>query len=357
MLRNGEWFSDLAVNKEIQARDGLSGKQMTELDAFTERMQKLLDKQIWYSPVAYTPHDFSHHVKTVLQYVSAILKDQLAFFSIDDLLVLQYGTILHDMAMIYNPGDRAVHSKAAYSILDVYADEKVRASVRMALDGINSDIEDMADIGSPATDAEQELCSHIYSTLQVLMKHYIPDDGYRRCIGQVILGHSDIKLKNSQISTLRKEFFEEQELGFISDKPVKARILSAVLRLADELDCSYRRKADINDANIPEESKKYWDRLNLIRNVRISPPQIILEVDCNYIKHHDDRQQCFYWLQEIHEKIEEERKTVISCFEDEHFSLNLSQIRVQFRDKHIEEHYQEYCSKKKQESENLTQKD
>ena len=104
--RNGKLFKDLEVNKKIIEWDGIKKNAFDALDKFTDLIKGKLDMQNWYAPIAYTPHDYTHHVIHVLQYGSKILKPALDQFTMDDLLVFQYACLLHDIDMMYNPKAR-----------------------------------------------------------------------------------------------------------------------------------------------------------------------------------------------------------------------------------------------------------
>lgn len=351
MARNGEWFEKLSINTEIRKRDATNLSLYSELDKFTETMSSELDRKKWYDPVAFTPHDFSHHVKTVLQYGSELLTDSLAQFTIDDLLVFQYACILHDIDMVYNPYGREKHSVSGSQILDNFSNERIKTTVDEILSSVSNDIQDMSDSEDAAAADREELIAKVHNTLHTIINFLIPNGKYQEAIGMIILGHSDIKLDNRRnnfspkefrIDTLRKEFYQNEIRGSENREKIKTRVLAAILRLADELDCSKQRKFDIDDTLMPIESQKYWERLELINDVVIELPNISLIINSSYIANHNDRNHCFELLRGVHEKIEKERKTVTDCFKDERFPLMIGEVKLQFNNPKIEKEYNQY---------------
>ena len=113
--RIGEWFYNLPINQKIREY-GSNNTDYDALDRFAETMSKKLDARGWYSPVAYTPHDFTHHVRNVLGNASKLLANNLDKFSLEELYALQCACILHDIDMVYNPYQREIHGYNAASI-------------------------------------------------------------------------------------------------------------------------------------------------------------------------------------------------------------------------------------------------
>lgn len=347
MSVNGSWFDNLSINLSMKSKEGDKLTRYSTFDSFVKLMREKLDRTQWYTPIAYTPHDFSHHIRNVLQYGSKILNGVLDYFTFDDLLVFQYACVLHDIDMVYNPYGREIHSFTANTILDNFAGERIDAAIQGKLKGIVSDVVDMADCGTAPKDAQTELISQIHSSLSQFLMHMIEDESYRKAIGQIILGHSDIKHKGGKINTLAKEFYLTSITGSQEYQKIKTRILSATLRFADELDCSALRINGISFPMIPPEGRKYWERLKLISNVDISMPNIKLEIDCDYIKNSADRNECYAWLQEVHDKIENERTTVVQCYEEEGLSLNIAAVKLSFPSEVYRKEYEQFVEESK----------
>lgn len=343
----GKWFDELAINQTIKIQEGANPQKYIGFEQFVNLMKDKLDRPQWYAPIAYTPHDFSHHVKTVLHYGSKILEKALGQLSTDDLLVFQYACVLHDLDMVYNPYGREIHSYSANQILDEFAGEHINNAIQKLLADVHSSLFDIGACGSIPSNVQQELVNPIHASLSQFMEHLIEEDAYREAIGQIILGHSDIKYAGGKIDTLAKEFYTRSVNGSIDNQKIKTRILSATLRFADELDCSKRRIEGIKHQVIPPEGRKYWDRLKLISNVDISIPNIRLEIDCDYIRRASNRNICYEWLHEVYEKINSERVTVMQCYVDDGLPLNIAEVSLLFTDDTVKKEYDQFVEQKK----------
>ena len=118
--RDGKTFFELEINQGIRGNEDQETPKFNQLDLFTEVMKKKLNERGWYTKVAYTPHDFDRHIMNVITYASKLLAEWLHYFSIDELLAIQYACILHDIDMVYNPYQREIHGENAALILDPF---------------------------------------------------------------------------------------------------------------------------------------------------------------------------------------------------------------------------------------------
>lgn len=349
----GEWFDSLEINRAIQDKDNADLEAFRKLDRFAYTMKSKLDKQIWYAPIAYTPHDFSHHVKTVLENASKLLGSYIDRFSMTELLAIQYAIILHDIDMVYNPYGREKHSQSGANILDPFGSDDIDKKVKDILDNLYVDLNDMKDAGTITESVRDKAIGEVHTVLNSVIHYLIEDDMLEQAVGHIILGHSDIKIgKVARIDTLDRVFYQDTIPGGLNDHGMKTRVLAAVLRLADELDCSCIRKSGVDTSMVPPEARKYWDRLNLVRLVKITPPNIMLEINDNYIKKSGDRIQCFEFLKEVVDKIEQERVVVQKCFEEESFSEHLSEIRLKWNNRELENQYKQYLEDVKSKADN-----
>ncbi|QTE70057.1 HD domain-containing protein [Clostridiales bacterium FE2011] len=345
VTRNGAEFSKLAINERIMELDNAEGKALNDLDQFTELIRHRLDEKQWYAPIAYTPHDYSHHVIRVLQYGSKILSSSLDVFEIDDLLVFQYACLLHDIDMIYNPKARQIHSMEASLAINPYSDKQIEDAAQRCIRSLYAGINDLEDCQEISDVIKESLTQDIHNYLHIVLSFLLMDQSdYWEAIGQVVLGHSDIKLTNTRINTLEKEFYESHVIGVRSQEEIKTRVLAAVLRLADELDCSKHRKGGIDTRNFPPEAKDYWKKLDLIKQVKFEMPKIELQVNSAFIHDDKDKVDCYKLLHEIHEKIQKEYKTVKKCISDARININIEEPELVFDDPILKKNYDAYLS-------------
>ncbi len=354
--RLGKWFEDLAINRKICDYEGTNPKQFDKLDQFAEIMKKGLDEHSWYLPVAYTPHDFSHHCKNVLTNASAILKGNLDKFSIDELLALQYACILHDIDMAYNPYQREIHSFNGARILAPYESIGIKEEIQKDFDSHYQILHDINRVGDIPHEDIYETLQSVLETVSTSVNYILNSQKLSRAVSRIILGHSDIKIdKLHRINTLDRVYYSDLDLPHgPNQNQMKLRILAAVLRVADELDCSQQRIEGITRPSMPSESKKHWDKLELISSVTITSV-IKLSVD-KYC--HDLRTKPSYayeMLFEIEKKVNQELKTMQKCLEEEDFPILFSKAVIDFREdsshsadyeKYKQEVIQRECAKK-----------
>ncbi len=341
--RLGKWFEDLAINRQICNYEGTNPEQFDKLDQFAEIMKKRLDEHSWYLPVAYTPHDFSHHCKNVLTNASAILKESLDKFSIDELLALQYACILHDIDMVYNPYQREIHSLNGASILAPYESIGIKEEIQKEFNSHYQILHDINRIGDIPQDDIYETLRSVLETVSTFVDYMLNSKKLSRAVSRIILGHSDIKIdKLHRINTLDDKYYNDFTLPHGPNQTqMKLRILAAVLRVADELDCSQQRIEGITIPSMPSESKKHWEKLELIGSVTIAPV-IKLSVD-KYCKNlRKEPSYAYEMLFEIEQKINQELKTMQKCFGEENFPILFSEAVIDFKDSSYTAAYEKY---------------
>ena len=76
-------------------------------------------------------------------------------------------------------------------------------------------------------------------------------------------------------------------------------------------------------------------------------PNIKLEINCEYIQNSADRKECYTWLQEVYEKIESERISVVQCYEEEGLSLNIAAVKLSFSSEIYRKEYEQFVEESK----------
>lgn len=175
---------------------GSNSNFLTNWKTIRDQYRSNLNSGAYRQDRAFTPHDYDKHcidIYTILE--SILLKDFIPNddFNVEHLFILNTAVILHDIYMAFNPDVRDSHSECARDFVI-----KQQQELRLPL---NSD--------------------------------------QAKCVGDVILGHSD--LKDPQISTIDMLQERGKSLTGQMGKKINVRLLSALLRLADELDENSRR--------------------------------------------------------------------------------------------------------------------
>jgi orotate phosphoribosyltransferase len=188
------------------------------------KYRETLNKGAYRQSIAFTPHDYDRHCVNIYTILDSILlrgydfeRDEL---NIEHVFILNVAVILHDIYMAYNPDVRDNHSEHARNFVI----------------------------------SEQG-------------KYQLPlDSSQAKCVGDVILGHSD--LKNVGVKTIDLLPEVGKSLGGVMGKKINVRVLSALLRLADELDENSRRIYMIDPSLYGivkgEESWLHWRKCELL---------------------------------------------------------------------------------------------
>lgn len=202
------------------------------------------------TPPGYTFHDGKKHVAMVEQYVGRLLGEKrIAKLTDDELFVLLMGVLCHDVGMTkyktdgenYIP-DRENHNIASY--LEVYDPSK---NTRGTLE-----------INVPSRSSK-----------------------YFKAIALLCLGHRDHKDENKQKIRTLTECFKilgrdtriPETITISNNNKIHVQYLSAILRLADEIDVTNQRAPRDVEMHlrtfITELAKKHWCTHNLIEEVGI----------------------------------------------------------------------------------------
>lgn len=256
-----------------------------------------------YFSKAFTPHDFSHHIVNVIEIASQILEVHIDKFDPEDLFCFVLACILHDIGMIYYPAEnRFYHSFVAANMIseDIFDSDNTS-------NGIYEKIKQYAETNKPALSTPQ-LLTDLKNLVQDQLDTRAITTTQKQKIAVMVLGHSDLKFKEETINTLAPDLYNVWDFGSF----LNINVLAAFLRWADELDLSQSRCNGIIRAELPPDSQPFWDKLNLISKVRITPGRIILTVDGKAYK--TNKNEALQLIDEILNKVNKERTTCNELF-------------------------------------------
>lgn len=265
------------------------------------------DRDVAYKAKAYTPHDFKHHISNVIQIADKLLMNIIHDFVPEDLFCFLLACILHDIGMVfYADKNRFYHSYIAAKM--VY--KKISSSV-IVPNIMYKDIIDYAEKNEPILDNPEQI-ERLANGLQEQFDNYdFIGDLQKQKIAVMILGHSDLKFMSPKktFNTLDNEIYS----GWDFDPCSSVHILAAFLRWADELDLSADRCKGIRIDELPEESVPFWNKLNLVKKVTITPGRITLTIDRGTFV--NNQEESYILLKEIIGKLNTERITCGRVFE------------------------------------------
>lgn len=254
------------------------------VDFYAERLNGVVHD----GGTVYTMHDFDHHCCDLYKIISnIILNDAVAYENagLDDreLYILNLAVLLHDIGMT--------------GLVDVGRDNHSEKSAQRIGD-------DYSSMGSPLSQRVSSLSKNEIDALKLIVK-----------------AHSDVKGKiaDPQNNGLRDQNLTNCMPGKV--KPIRARLLANILRMADELDITSERLGDIQiECELEEtenkldklcseldkaqdkeektrikeqveryritvESKRHWNKLHLFKDVaRDIAGKVKLVIDDNYIE-------------------------------------------------------------------------
>jgi orotate phosphoribosyltransferase len=174
----------------------------------------------------YTPHNHSDHNVGIYKILSDVLIPNQAYgheINVENLFILNVAVLLHDLMMTYVPSARSEHARAARDyILTKFREEDFNIKA-----------------------AERE------------------------AIADVILGHTDIKDSSGNIAIevfdLLPQNFEDCPTGILGK--INTPLLSALLRLADELDIHTGRIDSFHHQRreIKSTSKPHWRKCEILK--------------------------------------------------------------------------------------------
>lgn len=341
-----DWFNRLSINQRIAERDGSLYHKLVN---FATSMEPVLDHEPAYKPIAYTPHDFQHHIKNVLGNMSALLEGRLDLFSIEELFCLQCACIVHDIDMAYNPDGRPIHMFNGSAIIN----DRFKHDMFGTDGDLKESLEIFEGVGTVGASDATEFAYKISTKLAGFVSFLMHENAmYTEAISWIVLGHSDIKLQESVITTLELDCYDMME-KIVSDPSGKVfhlRAMSALLRWADELDCSQKRLPSTDLEPINEESKPHWDKLHIIRAVKINGQHVELMLDDRDFEVESD--EPYELLYQRLEKLNRERTTINNCFKRILFDYVIADLSDEqlICDSKIKMRYQTYKDQKKKPS-------
>lgn len=236
-----------------------------------------LDMGTSSSEIKYTAHDYSHHCVNIYTGIeNLVVKRHSNELTPTELFILNVAVILHDYIMSTDTSRRNTHSEDGAN----YIMEKINSETGTELNQLLSNEE-------------------------------------ARMISYVVYGHGDIKSKDgSEINTLKE--VTELYLNEYYRYPIKVPYLAAILRLADEFDCTVKRltrpiqEIAFTDSKKDIESAKHYRKLQLIERIGIKVrPNNVLYLYCNDVvldelRYEEDVQNVL----EVREKIIKELNNV-----------------------------------------------
>lgn len=231
----------------------------------------------------YTRHDFDVHCINIYQIIDDLFIESFNFLTphsdTKNIFKLYLAILLHDVGMTDFNINRDAHSKKSVDYV----------------------MEQWENSSSPL---------HNLRVNNILNQN----DIYDICL--MILAHSDIK--DGSIDESCNGLSNPKFADCRSDRII---IMAAILRLADELDCSASRLGDERrieqlDQSDPEQKKslEHWDKLHCISRVYMSNEDnryIVLELNDYYVDKYSDKDRIFTkYLPEIVRKVQRELDSI-----------------------------------------------
>lgn len=187
--------------------------------------------------IGFTPHDFKHHCIDLYLILSKILPEKFykKYSKGSNLFVLLTGVLFHDIIMAESSDaeSRRKHSE----------------------------------------DGKKWIEDEIFSNGDTSLKRNFEKE-LASALGDVILAHSDVKDEDGEI--IRHTFLEvfdnnKDELKIVNEEEINVPYMAAVLRLADELDISYKRvegtgyerKSNTDESRLHYEICKYFEPIKV----------------------------------------------------------------------------------------------
>jgi hypothetical protein len=242
----------------------------------------VLDDGYYTSEIKFNTHDYSTHCIDIYRNIDKLIDwNSPNKPSCQEMFLLDAAVILHDFCMATMPEKRFEHSNEALKLIV----EKMNSSERNIINTI-------------FINSEAEI------------------------VGDIILGHSDTKLRVGNINTLQVLLNKYRE--YESDEYANIRVchLACMLRIADELDVtSDRIKRTLTEMNFDmeddgeRESRKHYRKLELVKKVmrdkNINNQLILVANEYKCGVQDDD----FELIAEVKNKIEEELEKVNDIYE------------------------------------------
>jgi len=201
-------------------------KKLQDISDYFERWQRIkavykpkLDSFTAPSNILYITHNYSNHCVNIYRIFEQILLPKFSvkkYFTIENLFILNVSVILHDYIMITDPEKRRVHSE----------------------------------------EGKKYIVKKVFENDSFLQNSLIQKEA--ECVADVVFGHSDIKFKlGDNISTI--DLLPDYDFPSGESGPINTKLLSALLRIADELDINNDRIKNMHhfEDKIQELHNKY----------------------------------------------------------------------------------------------------
>lgn len=209
----------------------------------------ILDGGPLLKSIGFTPHDFSHHCKNIYKILERILPEEFYIQNRagENLFVLLVSVLFHDIGMTKEWSEKVRNEHSLLSrefILEHYENNDVNSVIMQNLKKV-----------------------------------------YAEYVGDIIYAHSDIKengvLKIDTFDEICQKYEEKRKPTMGEHEKINVPFLTALLRLADELDISYERIENTYYSkmkNIPS-SFQHFRLCELFENVGKDGDTLIIEVD------------------------------------------------------------------------------
>lgn len=252
-----------------------------------------LDSGAVSSKIKYTSHDYSHHCVNIYSNIeNIVLKRSCNELTPTELFLLNVAVIMHDYVMSVDTERRLTHAR----------------------------------------DAAEYIMKSINNIKGTELNHLLTNEE-AQLISYIILGHSDIKENDTEINTLK--YVEEIYLEKYYASPIKIPYLAAILRLADEFDCTANRligpleEVGLTNSKEDVNSKKHYRKLQLVERIGIRQyPSNVLYIYCNDFvldekTYNEDAQNLLEVREKLLKEISNVKQNVYNYFEQEHCPIKI----------------------------------
>lgn len=217
---------------KLMEKEGSPESYFDKWKSIRNQFRQTLNSGSYRQEAAFTPHDYDRHCVNIYNIINSILLSDADVpgedINIEHLFILNVAVILHDIYMAFDPEKRASHSQHARDFV----------------------IDKFQEKGLPI------------------------DSTQAKCIGDVIYGHSDVKGVTQEYSIDKLPSKKDSLVG-LSSENINVKLLSSLLRLADELDENSRRIYGANPSDFGivrgDESWRHWRKCELLNFPRKHP--------------------------------------------------------------------------------------
>lgn len=241
-------FMGMGKIKDLKVIEKLKEHEIyySSFETLVKDYSNYLDTGAPIREIGFTPHDFSHHCRDIYKILGIILPEQFykTYSKGGNLYLLLTSVLFHDISMAQKSDalSRLNHSETGK--------DKV-------LDEIFND-----------TDTS-------------LNRNYIKD--FAVALGDVIYAHSDVKDEAGNI--VHYSFLEildkyKNDSVVVDDEKINVPFIAALLRLADELDISYKRVEDtgFKSKDNSADSRRHYEICEYFQQVRVPEHESAIEI-------------------------------------------------------------------------------